>query len=69
MDAPGDFLEEITSPELSAVTGDDAVLLPVARRHHIDSDTQVGTDTVGVLAAAGTSAESFDLPAPATAGT
>ena len=33
------------------------------------SDTQVGTDAVGVLSALGTSAESIDLTAPATAGT
>ena len=33
------------------------------------SDTQVGTDAVGVLAASGTSAESIDLTAPSTAGT
>ncbi len=32
-------------------------------------DTQVGTDAVGVLAASGTSSESLDLTAPATAGT
>ena len=33
------------------------------------SDTQVGTDAVGVLAASGTSAESISLTAPSTAGT
>ena len=33
------------------------------------SDTQVGTDAVGALAASGTSAESISLTAPATAGT
>ena len=33
------------------------------------SDTQVGTDAVGVLSALGTSAESIDLTAPSTAGT
>ena len=33
------------------------------------SDTEVGTDAVGVLAASGTSAESIDLTASATAGT
>ena len=33
------------------------------------SDTEVGTDAVGVLSASGTSAESIDLTAPATAGT
>ena len=33
------------------------------------SDTQVGTDVVGALAAAGTSAESISLTAPSTAGT
>ena len=33
------------------------------------SDTQVGTDAVGALAAAGTSAESISLTAPSTAGT
>lgn len=33
------------------------------------SDTQVGTDTVGVLAASGTSAESIGLTAPSGAGT
>ena len=32
------------------------------------SDTQVGTGTVGVLSASGTSAESIDLTAPSTAG-
>ena len=32
------------------------------------SDTEVGTDTVGVLAASGTSAQSISLTAPATAG-
>ena len=32
------------------------------------SDTQVGTDSVGALAASGTSAESISLTAPATAG-
>ena len=33
------------------------------------SDTQVGTDAVGALAASGTSAESISLTAPSTAGT
>ena len=33
------------------------------------SDTEVGTDAVGALAASGTSAESISLTAPATAGT
>ncbi len=33
------------------------------------SDTQVGTDAVGALAAGGTSAESVDLTAPSSAGT
>ena len=33
------------------------------------SDTRVGTDSVGALAASGTSAESISLTAPATAGT
>ena len=33
------------------------------------SDTQVGTDSVGALAASGSSAESISLTAPATAGT
>ena len=33
------------------------------------SDTKVGMDSVGALAAAGTSAESIDLTAPSTAGT
>ena len=33
------------------------------------SDTQVGTDRVGGLAASGTSSESFDLTAPSSAGT
>ncbi len=33
------------------------------------SDTQVGTDAVGALAAAGTSAQSIDLTAPSSAGT
>ena len=33
------------------------------------SDTEVGTDSVGALAAAGTSAQSIDLTAPSTAGT
>ena len=33
------------------------------------SDTQVGTDAVGVLSVLGTSAESIDLTAPSTAGT
>ena len=33
------------------------------------SDTEVGTDDVGALAAAGTSAQSIDLTAPSTAGT
>ena len=33
------------------------------------SDTQVGTEAVGVLAASGTSAESISLTAPSTAGT
>ena len=33
------------------------------------SDTEVGTDAVGTLAASGTSAESISLTAPATAGT
>ncbi len=32
-------------------------------------DTQVGTDSIGALAAAGTSAESINLTAPSTAGT
>ena len=34
-----------------------------------DSDTEVGTDAVGALAASGTSAESVSLTAPSTAGT
>ena len=33
------------------------------------SDTEVGTDAVGVLSASGTSAESIDLTAPGSAGT
>ena len=33
------------------------------------ADTEVGTDTVGALTAAGTSDESIDLTAPSTAGT